>query len=77
MDAGGDGNSIDLVFRNISNAARDALSSGWLPLDDDLGEEGLSYDPCNKALRGKFGMPPTELGDLDAKLNISMSSLSS
>ena len=77
MDAGGDGNNIDLVLRNISNAAIDALSSGWLPLDDDLGEEGLSYGPCNKALREKFGMPPTELEDLDAKLNISMSSLSS
>ena len=77
MDPGGDGNNIDFVLRSISKAARDAASSGWLLLEDDLGEDGLSYVPGNKELRAKDANPLPQFGDLEEKLNISMSNLSS
>ena len=77
IDAGGDGNNIDFVLRNISSAANEADSSWWLLPEDDLGEDGLSYAPGKSELRGKDAKLLPQFCDLEAKLNISMSNLSS
>ena len=77
IDAGGDGNNIDFVLRSISKAANEADSSWWLLLEDDFGEDARSYAPGKSEFRGKEDSPLPQLGDLEAKLNISMSNLSS